>query len=440
MPNFQDLTDVELEELSNHCKLLHIERNKVVLKPEQSLSCFVVAKGTLRVLMKQHGHFLELASLGVGNTFGGARLSQGCTKENDGIALVTGHLVKNEIIEIEPKYFFKFCIRQDNRRRNRWAKSLDVSFPFLANSFKLTKERKGNTKHLVLRPKPTSAIVKNVCRERVWRSFKDNLMEKLQEEVANGGIGASGGRIPVIFRPRSCAPGTTLTAKGRRRLTLERKRKEKEKVGDSIMLLNEATGIQTMNGGSLGDFRRKINHRVEKAGQQYSLLTQEAATAIADATNTKRVVTSSDLVSNKKVENAEKVQEIKRKEKTTTIKKKIQKKKILWWQKNKKKELLEQPQTKSTHSMTPREMGMTPREMGRSLGLASRTIGSVIMCGSPTPSRPSTNYTRNDNSDTSKNIDRSRWIPTRRTQTVKRKGHTDIVLGRWHAGFLDKDW
>ena len=62
----------------------------MVLAPNQSLSCFVVMQGSLRVLVKHeqndsqgNGQFLEVATLGIGNTFGGARLAQGCTKGNN---------------------------------------------------------------------------------------------------------------------------------------------------------------------------------------------------------------------------------------------------------------------------------------------------------------------------------------------------------------------
>jgi CRP-like cAMP-binding protein len=136
LPNFQDLDNNELNELARHCKLHHINRNKVVLFPDQALSCFVVKRGSLRVLVKRKGEFLELANLSVGNTFGGARLSQGCTRAGDGVCLVTSQrTVQNEIIEIEPAFFFRYCIRQHAERRQRWAASLDLSFPFLAKSF-----------------------------------------------------------------------------------------------------------------------------------------------------------------------------------------------------------------------------------------------------------------------------------------------------------------
>jgi hypothetical protein len=240
VPLFNGLNDIELEDVSRHCKLHRLGRNKIVLAPNQSLSCFIVMQGSLRILFRHEEteketkgkntnkkktttRLLELATLGVGNTFGGARLSQGCSKADHGIALVTSPCtVRNQIIEIAPVWFFKLVIRQNNSNRQLWTDSLISP---LANGFELKKIRKGSSSHSVTRPvSKENYFSSSLSKELKWNTFKDKLMIDLQNEKADGGIGDDGGVCPVDFRVRDCAPGNASTAKGRQRIRLRGKR------------------------------------------------------------------------------------------------------------------------------------------------------------------------------------------------------------------------
>lgn len=128
-------------------------------------------------------------------------------------------------------------------------------------------QRGPNRHHYVNTPIHTTKISTNVRREKAWKSFKTGLMEQIEEEVATGGIGSSGGRIPVMFRRRDCAPGTKVTSRGRRRLTVERKRNNNKKVVeiDIQKLLERATAIQS--DGALSEWKRKVEERSRIAGK-----------------------------------------------------------------------------------------------------------------------------------------------------------------------------
>ena len=116
-------------------------------------------------------------------------------KAGKGVALVTSSgTFRNQIIEIESVFFFKYIIAQNNARRQKWASSL---IPALSKGFDLRKVQRGQNKsHYVNTPIKTNQFSNNLKNEQNWKLFKQNMMNDLQNEVANGGIGNSGGRIP----------------------------------------------------------------------------------------------------------------------------------------------------------------------------------------------------------------------------------------------------
>ena len=404
LPIFQDLNDNELEMLCRHCTVHHLKRNKIILKPNQALSCFVVKKGCARVLLQEGNAFLELASIGVGNIFGGARLSQGCTRAGKGVALITSEtIVENEIIEINPVHFLRYCIRQDKTRRQRWCRSLDESCRSLDD------------------------LPKCLEQDRKWVKFKSNLMENLEKDAADDTM------LPAAFRERVCAPGTRYSAEGRRRMTQHRKRNQNIQTVDSNELLKHATRIQTRKGAALHDFVLKMKESAKQAGKKYSTLTREAAQAISEATDTPPAETrvcEPELVMKKESSS------------TTNVVRNHKQALKLWWEKTAPVVVAAMHMPIDGRSGRASQSPLRNRTMKGTPNLSSRSVGSV-MGGRSSPKRPSTTTfrpCRQKNSEEEKHPFGKRWVPTRRVteeiSTGEFKGRKSVSTGNWHANYF----
>ncbi len=276
LPQFDDLTDIELEHLSKHAKLRTLGRNCVLSKIGQALSCYVLKEGTLRVLVKQPctgkraGKFLEIATLCPGNTIGGSRLAQGCMRGGDGFCIVTGgQTTQNEIIEIEPEWFFRFVIRSGadttGGRRERWAEAAK-GFPAMNRFFKVEKRQHGqNLHHFESTPCPTPKLRGDSRKQHVWNRFKRSLVSRVVQDAAGDSP------VPEIFRKRNMG---TISS-----------RREKMLTTTSAMAKQLARGTEIqVKGGMLSDYERKMHERTAKAAARFSTLTAEQLAVIANAT------------------------------------------------------------------------------------------------------------------------------------------------------------
>lgn len=548
---FNHLNDVDLEKLARHCKLHRVGRNQIVLASNQSLSCYIVMQGSLRVLLKHESSenkpcILELGRLGPNSTFGGALLARGCTKAGNGVSLITSSCtVLNQIIEIESMIFFNLVIRQNMETRKKWVSAL---MPALLKGFRLEKVKRHN--HYVTRPVIVNKYFSNSLNTDVgWKQFKNNMVETLHCDKANGGtIGNAGGRIPTIFRVRECAPiGHKFSAKGRQRESIRVKRHEnfikaqrfrikKDNIegggrkggageGDSRErctaekednqttdkngkqkdnsvfkknmkkfnhnkikfvnrhqrnnnkiktyhqhqstwkreykpritnknvdiyamsrplhpprqvdpneLLMKATNIQS-KGGALMDFARKVDDRLQKAGERYSTLTPEQAEAIALATNTKIVsIRKSETTNNTLILPASRAKSV------NDV--------PYWWESREKKKMF------MAQKMQNRET-QKKDSVQQSLNFPSRSVGSVAGIKQKSPKRPYSTVspikrhpsprvmTRKLQQEKEEydDGDKIRWIPTRRVveEQESHGGRKFFNTGKWHAGLVLDD-
>ncbi len=301
LEQFSDVNDYDLELLSAHCSMRTLGRHEVLLKCGDTLSCYVLKSGMLRVLVRQGSGFVELSRLSAGNSFGGARLAQGCSCAGDSIAVVSGNSsVFNEVLEIPARYFFKFVIAQDLDRRERWASSLKHSQPGIDRLFRL-EQRRGGPGHSKLHketlPVPTKKLDATRRREVDWCELKSALFNDVQLRARRRRLAEN---IPRMFHARvpeetrglridSAAlmraggnrksnenmETTDMGERSRSNAVIERQGAGGRKLISRLgLLLERGVKIQSMQGAALHSFSMELEKRGEKAAEKKSTLSQ----------------------------------------------------------------------------------------------------------------------------------------------------------------------
>ncbi len=304
LEQFSDVNDYVLEQLAGHCELRTLGRHEVLLKCGEALSCFVLKSGMLRVLARHGSGFVELACLGVGSTFGGARLAQGCSRAGEGIALVTGSSsVVNEVLEIPAKFFFKYVIAQDMERREHWASSLRQSQPGIDRMFRL-ELRQGGPGHSKLHkerlPVPTEMLGVTRRREMHWSKLKNALSRDVQLRSRHRRLAEN---IPRMFHRRApieirrqkkkdiskmaepggntrsdeSGPGDDNSAFNTSKTTNRDDGGGARGRAPSVsmdLLLERGVKIQSMQGAALHLFSLELERRGEKAAEKKTTLSQ----------------------------------------------------------------------------------------------------------------------------------------------------------------------
>lgn len=298
LDQFSDLNDYTLEQLAGHCNFRTLGRHQVLMRCGDQLSCYVLKSGTLRVLVRNPTGggkgFMELARLGVGNTFGGARLAQGCSRAGEGVALVTGNSsVVNQVLEIPPGAFFKYVIAQDVDRRNKWATSLQRSLPVLEKLFKLEERRGGaghNQFHREHIPVPTRSLLNTSGREVHWKELKNALSKHIKFRAQQRRLEEN---IPKMFHHRipraSASPVRKVNDTG---VIIQASRQTKNAAAKTVIdrpssslsrLLKRGVQIQSRKGAALYKFSKDLEDRGRMAAKKFTTLSKSQVTGLKQA-------------------------------------------------------------------------------------------------------------------------------------------------------------